>query len=85
MGTKFLYFGAFESGRGPLILDANVLRALQDLLRGEFPSALKRFTADDYGRYVRLAESWTGVARDSDAVEFGLFKYGRDETRNLKA
>jgi hypothetical protein len=80
MGTKLLYFAGYDAStaRGPLVVDANVLRALNHLESVSFPKYANQLTTAEYEDYIARAESWGDKAgASSDAVEYTLFELGK--------
>lgn len=94
-GTKLLYYAAYRHRQvarraqqeepqarrpRPLILDANVLRALNDVGTG-LDAQFRYGREDDYRRYLCLAESWAADKSWDDGapdlVEDGLFQRGK--------
>ncbi|GAB3227063.1 nucleoside triphosphate pyrophosphohydrolase [Mycolicibacterium hippocampi] len=76
-GTKLLYFAGYttEHRPRPLVLDARVRAALQNLAPGTVP-ARGLVREADYIRYLNLAEEWASDPawqQAPDVVEFGLF------------
>lgn len=80
MGTKLLYFAGYDSASamGPLVVDANVLRALNHLEGVSFPKYANELTTAEYEDYIARAEEWgKPVGAPSDAVEYALFELGK--------
>ena len=80
MGTKLLYFAGYDpsAATGPLVVDANVLRALNHLEGVSFPKYANQLTTAEYEEYIARAEDWGGKAgAPSDAVEYALFELGK--------
>jgi hypothetical protein len=80
MGTKLLYFAGYDlsAATGPLVIDANVLRALNHLEGVSFPKYANQLTTTEYEEYISLAEDWGEKAdASSDAVEYALFGLGK--------
>ena len=81
-GTKVLYFGAYEKRDSgllrPLIVDRNVIHALNDLCPSmdfDLPP-----TADQYRSYLELCHRWADQwGTDPDVVERLLFAYGKNK------
>lgn len=80
MGTKLLYFAGYDlaSASGPLVVDANVLRALNHIEGVSFPKYANQLTTAQYQKYIAHAEKWgRGAGAPSDAVECSLFELGK--------
>ncbi len=73
--TKFLYFGGFGANTlmpQPLIMDDNVIKALEELTKESWDA-----TAVDYVRYINLAADWAShFLTSSDVIERRLYEIG---------
>jgi len=73
--TKFLYFGGFGANAlmpQPLIMDDNVIKALEELTKESWDA-----TAADYVRYINLAADWASdFLTSSDVIERRLYEIG---------
>lgn len=73
--TKFLYFGGFGAKAfmpQPLIMDDNVIKALEELTKEPWEA-----TAADYVRYIDLATDWASrYETSSDVIERRLYEIG---------
>jgi hypothetical protein len=80
-GTKLLYCAGYSlrEAAPPLVLDANVRKALLDAAPGLLPEGRKLVRHDHYLAYLQLAEEWAADptwAQEPDAVEYALFQRG---------
>ncbi len=83
--TKLFYFAAYQLRSAevqPLILDANVARALRARTNGRWK--LSGWSSGEYLDYCRLARAWaTEQNVEPHDIEFELFVRGRSDRRSF--
>jgi len=83
-GTKLLYFAGYDRAPGspPLILDANVMRALADARSPAAPvfRGCRPWHREWYERYLRLTAAWASDpswGETPEVAEYALFRQGQ--------